>query len=247
MTSLGLIRGLVVADAKQIARDRFLGFILGYTVVLALAVRFGVPPLADLLMRRYGVDLAPYYGLVSSFVGLTLGASMVGIVLGFLLLDARETRVIDALSVSPLTFERFLSYRVAVPMVLAVALNPICAWLGGIGLPAPGPMIALALVGVLFAGIGTLALATFADNKIQAFAVMKLISGVSMLPVAAYFIDPPWQHLAALFPPYWIFKAWWVAVDGGPGWWLYALIGIVTNVLFLWWMKRRFEAVVHRS
>ncbi len=247
MTWLEITRGLVVTDVKQISRDRFLGFVLGYSIVLAVAVRFGVPRLAVVLMDQYGIDLVPYYSLISSFVALTMGSGMVGLVLGFLLLEARETRVIEALSVSPVTFERFLSYRVALPMVLALGLNPLCAWIAGIGLPALGPLLALSVVGVLFAGIATLTLATFADNKIQAFAVMKLVSGTSMVPLAAKFMPEPAQYLCGLFPPYWLFKAWWVAADGGATWWIYAVVGAITNTLLLKWMKRRFERLVHKG
>ena len=247
MTWLDIARGLMITDAKHIARERFIAFLLAYSLVLAAAVRFGVPPLTTILLRRYGIDLVPYYGLISSFVALTAGALLVGLVLGFLLLEARETRVLDALAVTPLTFDRFLTYRVAMPMVLAAGLNPLCAWIGGIGLPATGPMIVLAGVGVLFAGLGTLALATFADNNVQAFAVLKLVSGAGMLPMAAYFIEGPLQYLFGVFPPYWVFKAWWVAVDGGSSWWVYALVGVLSNLVFLRWMKRRFERVVHRG
>ncbi|MEE2897926.1 MAG: hypothetical protein VX815_05605 [Gemmatimonadota bacterium] len=247
MTWLDIARGLVITDVKHIARDRFVTFVLAYSLVVAAAVRFGVPPLTTTLSGRYGIDLVPYYGLVSSFVALTIGSSMIGLVLGFLLLDARETRVLDALSVTPLTFDRFVVYRVAMPMVVAAGINPLCAWIGGIGLPAVGPMIGLAVAGVLFAGISTLALATFADNKVQAFAVLKLVSGVSMLPMAAYFIEGPLHYLFGVFPPFWIFKAWWVAVDGGSTWWVYALVGVLTNLVLLGWMKSRFERVVHRG
>jgi hypothetical protein len=247
LTCAGIARGLVVTDVKHISRDRFIPFLLAYSLVLAAAVRFGVPPLTAVLSRRYGIDLMPYYGLISSFVALTAGASLVGLVLGFLLLDARETRLLDAISVTPLTFDRFVAYRVAMPMVLAAGLNPLCAWIGGIGLPALGPMLLLALAGVPFAGIGTLAVATFADNKVQAFAILKLLGGVGMLPMVAYFIDAPQQYLFGLFPPYWIFKAWWVAVEGGSAWWAYALIGLLTNLALLAWMTRRFEQVVRRG
>lgn len=247
MTWLEIARGLAVTDAKYVARDRFIGFVLGYVVFLAVAIRYGVPPLTGVLLARYDIDITPYYGLIASATALSIGAGTVGILLGFLLLDARETRVIDALAVSPLTFDRFLTYRIAVPMVAALAINPVCAWICGFGLPDPVPLLAISAAGMLLGGQGTLALATFADNKVQAFAIMKIISGLGMLPIAGYFVLEPYQYLFGLFPPYWLFKAWWVAEAGGSQWWIHVAIGIVTNVAFLWWMKRRFEAAVHRS
>ena len=247
MTWLGIVRGLVITDAKQIARDRFLLFISGYSLFLAVLLRFCMPPVTAVLQERYGIDIVPYYGLISGFVALSLGASMVGLMLGYLLLDARETRVIEALSVTPVTFDRFLSYRIAIPMALAVILNPLCAELAGFGLPSPIPRLVLSLAGTLFAGQSTLALATFADNKVQAFAVMKILSSAGLIPMAAYFVGEPWQFLFGLFPPYWLFKAWWVAVEGGSAWWLYAMVGMVTNLALLWWMRRRFVRLVHKG
>lgn len=247
MTWLEIARGLVVTDAKYIARDRFVSFVFGYVLFLAFAVRFGVPPLTGVLIERYGVDIQPYYGLIASTVALSIGAGTVGILLGFLLLEARETRIVDAVSVSPLTFDRFLAYRIGVPMVVAMAINPLCAWICGFGQPPVLPMLVISLIAMLFGGLGTLALASFADNKVQAFAVMKIISGLSMLPLAGYFVPEPYQFGFGLFPPYWLFKAWWVAEAGGSLWWLYAAVGAVTNVGFLWWMKRRFERAVHRG
>ena len=73
MTWLDIARGLVITDVKHIARDRFVTFVLAYSLVVAAAVRFGVPPLTTTLSGRYGIDLVPYYGLVSSFVALTIG------------------------------------------------------------------------------------------------------------------------------------------------------------------------------
>ncbi len=241
-----ILGGLLQADLKLILRDRFLVFLLVYSLILALLVRYFVPKAAEILAPR-GIDLLAHAGLISSFLGLTLGSAMVGLVLGFLLLDSRETRILEALSVSPVTFGPFLAYRTALPMVLALGLNPLCAWLGGIGLPALGPLLALATLGATFGGISTLALATFADNKVQAFAVMKMISGTSMLPLGAYFLAEPWQYLCGLFPPYWLFKAWWVAVEGVEPWWPQALIGLLANLAFLYWMKTRFERRVRRG
>lgn len=246
MTWLQLALGLAATDAKLIARDRFLAFILAYALVISAAVRFGAPPLAELLLAKYQLDIVPYYPLLSSFIVFTVGSGMVGVVLGFILLEAREARLIDALAVTPLTFDRFLTYRTATPVAVAVLLNPICVVVAGVGLPGPLATIVIAAAGALVAGLMTLSLATFADNKVQAFAVMKIINGVFSLPMVAYFISPPWQYVFGLFPPFWLFKAWWVAADGGL-WWPHAVVGIVTNLALVVWLQRRFARAVHHE
>ena len=71
--------------------------------------------------------------------------------------------------------------------------------------------------------------------------------GAGLIPLAAYFIGEPWQFLAGIYPPYWTFKAYWVAVSGGGGWWIYLSIGAVTSLATLWAMMGRFESIAYRS
>jgi fluoroquinolone transport system permease protein len=43
---------------------------------------------------------------------------MVGMVIGFLLLDERDARTLTALRTTPLSMRRYLGYRVALPLLL---------------------------------------------------------------------------------------------------------------------------------
>ncbi len=102
-------------------------------------------------------------------------------------------------------------------------------------------------MGSVLGGIATLFIATFSDSKVQAFAIMKAFSGAGLIPLAAYFIREPWQFLAGVYPPYWAFKAYWEAANGGGGWWIYLSIGAVTLLAALWAMMRRFETIAYRG
>lgn len=233
------LRALIVTDGRLVLRDRMLAFLLGYCLLLALAVRLAVPPLGAWLASEHGIDLEPYHVLFGSFVGLTLGSTLVGMIMGFVLLEVRESRVLDAIAVSPLSLEGYLGYRVAAPIVVSIFLNPICAWIAGVGLPPVGPLLLLSVAGSLMGGLAALLLAAFAEDKVQGFAVMKMLSALAMLPLAAYFVREPSQWLFSLFPPYLLFKAWWMAADMRPGWWLPMLGGLILNGLALRMMVRR--------
>lgn len=60
---------------------------------------------------------------------------LVGMVIGFLLLDERDTQTLDALRVTPLSMRRYLAYRISAPLLIAkvttlfgyrlVALTPL--------------------------------------------------------------------------------------------------------------------------
>ena len=112
----------------------------------------------------------------------------------------------------------------------------------GLGLPPWPALLAIALVGGSGAPLVALYLATFPDNKVEAFAHMKLVSVAGAVPLGAYFLPLPWQYLACLFPPFWAAKAWWVAEAGGSSWPLWLLGGALTTGALLVWLSGRFQA-----
>jgi fluoroquinolone transport system permease protein len=247
MRALEMMRNQASTDAKLVARDRFLTGMAALVVALAVILRFGLPFITDSLREIQGFDLAPYFVLVSSFVTLSIAAPLIGIVIGFILLETRENRTLQALMVSPISLQTYLFYRVSIPILLGAVLTPLVAIIVGVGLPSPSALIAISLVGSTVGGIATLFIATFSDNKVQAFAMMKFFSAAGLIPFAAFFIREPWQYVAGIYPPYWAFKAYWVAGDGGAGWWIYLLIACVTLLATLWAMSWRFQTLAYRG
>ena len=100
--------------------------------------------------------------------------------------------------------------------------------------------------GAAFAPVIAFFLAGFASNKVEAFAIMKILGLTGMLPIGAWFLPEPWQWVSGLYPPSLICKAWWVAEEGGALWpvWLLAS-GPVTGV-YLALSGRRFLRVAAR-
>ena len=78
-------------------------------------------------------------------------------------------------------------------------------------------------------------------------ATAKILGAVIGLPpVVAYFIPEPWQYLAGVLPPYWVYKAYWEALDGNPGWWIHLLIGLFSLSALLWLVVKRVQREVYR-
>jgi hypothetical protein len=59
-------------------------------------------------------------------------------------------------------------------------------------------------------------LAAAAPNKVGGFAVVKLMNGVGLLPVAAFFLPLPLQFVVGVLPTYWPMRALWSAAAGEP-------------------------------
>jgi fluoroquinolone transport system permease protein len=61
----------------------------------------------------------------------------------------------------------------------------------------------------------------------------------------AWFVPEPFQFLFGLFPPYWVSKAYWLALEGSPWWGSSLVLGIVLQVLLLLFLTRRFTKVIY--
>ena len=118
-TAIAVVRALGPIDVRSVARDSMLRWLIGMPIVIALAFRWGVPAVSGVLAERYGFDLTPYYPLLTSFLVLMV-PTLMGSVVGFLLLDQRDDRTLTALQVTPLTVEGYLTYRIAVPILVSV-------------------------------------------------------------------------------------------------------------------------------
>jgi fluoroquinolone transport system permease protein len=132
------------------------------------------------------------------------------------LLDERDARTLAALRVTPLSMQHYLAYRIALPLLLGIASTLIAYPLIGIT-PLPFPcLLAIAIVAGSSAPLLALVLAVAAPNKVAGFAAVKVMNGVNLLPVIAYFVPIPLQFLAGILPMYWPMRALWSAAAGEP-------------------------------
>lgn len=234
-------------DALRIVRDRFLISLLAYLLGVSAAMRWIIPSVARALMSRSGFDLEPVYPLLVSYFAVVLGSLAVGVVGGMLLLEIREDRTVRALLVSPLSLSAYVSGYSAVLALVAAVVTAGEAAVIGLGLPPWRALLPVALVGGLGAPAISLYLATFAGNKIEAFAQMKLVGTAGLVPIGAWLVPLPWQYVACVFPPFWAVKAWWLAESGSPGWAWWLAGGAVLSTVVLRALTRRFNAVSRSS
>jgi fluoroquinolone transport system permease protein len=244
--SADVLRALGPIDARSIARDSLLGWLVLLVPLLGLLVRWGTPRVDAWTRADFGVSIAPYHPLVMSYFVVLLVPMMVGTVIGFLLLDERDDDTLTALLVTPLSPDAYLRYRIGAPLLASVGLAVLAFHIAGLtplpALPLLGVVVVAALEGPLLA----LFLAAYAADKVQGFALMKGIGAVVLAPVAAYWVATPWQYLAGLVPSYWPIKAFWLAVEGEASAWLFLGIGLAVHLALLVFLRSRFRRALYR-
>jgi fluoroquinolone transport system permease protein len=237
---------LLRTDLKLIGRDRFILGIVVFILSVALIVRFVLPPLSDGLLQGRGFDLSPYFPLITSYIAVFVGVQLGGIVFGFTLLEAREDGTLRAVLASPLPIATYLAYRTSAPIVLGCFVIPAMAVIVGVAVPGVVALLGVAVVGSISGAIWALFVATFADNKVHAFALMKIVGGAGPILIGAYFLREPWQYVAGFVPPFWAMKAFWVAEAGGSWWWVHLVVGTAVSAMVLALLLRRFRRVAYR-
>ena len=195
---------LMVSDAKNIARDPMLIAVTGLSIAPAIGLWFGRAALDDAALTAFGV--AQFSAFLVP-VALVLPALLIGWVTGFLMLEDRDDGALLALDVTPPGKAGFFAYRVTVTAGVAAGVTLFAA-----PLVIPDSGAGLVLLVALFiaaeAVIASLLLPVVARNKVEGWALTKLINIASLAPLVA-FAPSPWRYIAGILPPYWVGELVW--------------------------------------
>ncbi len=233
-------------DARNVFRDGSLKWMFFLPLLSALMLRWGVPPLTRWLMETQQFDFVPYYPAGLAYFFVVMCPITFGVLTGFLLIDEKDDQTLIALQVTPLPINKYLAYRVTVPVSLTLLLMFVLFPLSGLGGLDWSEILLTGIVSAPMAPMFALFLASIAQNKVQGFALMKLSGMVLFLPIFAFFIDSSWRELFGIIPTYWPMRVYWMLEAGESGVWPYALIAVVFQSGLTWLLARRFDRVLHR-
>lgn len=193
------IAGLLRADALNVSRDPMLmiGIVMSLLPV-PLIVIFG--PLAETAAHEtFGITgVARMLGALA----VLMPGAMLGWVTGFMLLEDRDEAVLMALETTPVGRNGFIAYRLVVTIVLTLIVSAGIGFFVLPDLPWTTAFL-MAIITASHAVLTALFLLAFSANRVEGLALTKLINLALLAPLAAL-IAPPWRHLAAIVPAFWI-------------------------------------------
>lgn len=207
----GWLAALVGIDRRTSVRSALLVVVLAGPLVLAVALRFGYPPLVAYLRDR--VDLAQYQPVLLASLLVLHVPLITGMVGALLLLDDVDDRTVLVLRVSPVTVRRYLAYRAVAVAVAALLLLVVAVPVSGLAPDLPDALPALVLAAAQ-APLVTLATAAVARNKVEGLAWLKVLG---LLPTgiapAVWWLPDAAQWPLRVLPHYWTVDLLW---HGGP-------------------------------
>lgn len=239
-----MLRAFGANDLRSVRRDSLLIYMLAIPPLMVVLARLILPAATGYLSRTFDLDLVPYYPMLLSFFFVLQIPLLFGVLVGLMVLDEKDDDTLTALRVTPISMSDYALYKGGAAVVLSflyvlVAL-PLTGLMPASLLPAVVPS---AVLSGLMAPIFALVISTFAANKVEGLALMKVLSIFMLGPLAAYFVGSSWQLLFGLLPTYWPAKAFWVAGEGG-NFWPHVLAGLAYALLLIFLLLRRFRQKV---
>lgn len=231
---------LALADLRQANRDPMLKVLLFAPILILGLVRFGLPPLQEALLLYTGFDLSPHYPFVFSMVPMLMPL-MVGMVVGFILLDERDENILTVIAVTSLSRSAYLVYKTLLPLLYSSLLSFLSLHIAGqslfpLLLSAPG-VIAASLIAPCISFF----LAAYAENKVSGLVLAKAAGVLLIFPVIAYLLPAQWTYLMAPAPTFWLSLHFTALAEGEPITWPALAAGLLLMLGLLMFFIRRFE------
>lgn len=179
-----------------------LKFMLIYPLIFGILGRFALPWLAE----NTGFVLELYEDFV--LVVLTLLIPQIyGALLGFSILDDRDDNILISVRVTPLNLHQFLSFKVAMVLILSFLASIFVLWFVEIGELSWSAILWISFLASLGTPITGFLINAFARNKIEGFAIMKGLGTTILFPFLALFFHDAREFFFAFVPGFWPGKA----------------------------------------
>jgi fluoroquinolone transport system permease protein len=139
-------------------------------------------------------------------MGYILSPMISGMVIAFIFLDEKDDNVWSVLRIMPVDKNKFVLMRFIFPVTLSfVCVFPI-PWVIDVFEIPWYVNLTLSIMGGLQSVILALIICLKAKNKVEGFAMVKMLGMLMMLPVFSIMINSNWEYLFAIIPTYWSYK-----------------------------------------
>lgn len=234
------ILAMVLADVRHIQRDAMLMLALLGIILLILVYQMGVPFIVTFFSKTFSFSLYHYMDLFF-YIFLLLIPLLLGIIVGFLMLEERDIHVISYFSITPIGKKGYFFYRLATPFILTMCATilyiALSDWEGGSIIWRVGIVLLIALLAPLI----SLFLVAFASNRVEGLALSKGSGFLIIAPFVLFFVPEKMQWVAGGLPTFWIVKSMEAIQSGTYMISFYYWIGFGFQILLLFILYRKFS------
>lgn len=190
---------------REIKHDFMLAACILSPILIGAAFRFLLPLIEKLLCRKLGVPqiFTPYYVMLDLLL-LVMAPVMLCFSGVLVILEETDCSVAKYYAVTPVGKWGYLSSRILLPALIGFFYNLALIFLFGIsGLNALMALF-LSLCGSVLALITSLIVVTYAGNKMEGMALVKLCGIlIAGIPVS-FLVTDPVRYVCGFMPSFWM-------------------------------------------
>ena len=190
-------------DLKQVFRDPVMSILMLAPLLIVVVFKLLTLFLFPFIATKFNFEFSLYYQYLMAGI-LILISGMLGIVIGFMMLDDKDGNIAELMAVTPLGRSGYLINRLSFSSILCLFYSIIAIYvLNIIELPFYTILLLSLLSGIYSIIIGLL-IFSGADDKVKGLTFAK---GLNMLGIFAFsdlFALNWFSILSLIFPTYWI-------------------------------------------
>lgn len=193
----------IKSELKKIIREPMMALLLFVPLIIPVIFRLLVTFLVPFIGKYVEFDFSLYNHYVLSFV-LMLSPMLLSMIVGFSMIDDRDNRMVELISVTPFSKSGYVVLRLAMLATLVLFYSLYSYFVLGIYVISVWTVLYLSVILSLYSAIMGLLLFTVASDKVKALTYAK---GLNIIFLFAFvdLLNIPWMNvLGGFFPPYWI-------------------------------------------
>ena len=172
-------------------------------LLIPVAFRLIITFLVPLIETHTTFVFKNYQHYLLTFV-LLLSPMMLSIVIGFSMIDDRDNKIVELISVTPMSKSGYLFMRLGLVFAFVIFYSAYSYAVLGIYILQIITLLYLALLMCLYSGVMGLLLFSVATDKVNGLTYAKGLNAVALFAFVDL-LDLKWLNiLAGFFPPYWV-------------------------------------------
>jgi len=226
---------LSLADLQSTFREPLFRILIFFPFISFAIVRWVFP-----LALQYFPVIEPYSQVILMWACLQ-SATMFGFIYGFIFLEEKEENIWQVIQVLPVSGFKLVTSRLLVGMIITTLVSFVLIHWGGIVRFPVWKEIIVSAHFSLAAPLMALYLASFARNKIEGLAQVKVINILVIIPGIIYFIPHKATYLTGIIPTFWSFKSLEMANASLPQFSMFLIIGTLWYGVVLYLLYRKLK------
>lgn len=191
------------SDLKRLYREPVMALLFMTPIIVTIVFKLMLLYLVPVINNYVMFNVTHYHPYILSF-GLLMAPGILGIVMGFMMINDKDGHIVELMSVTPLGKNGHMIIRLSFVFIFTFIYTIFTYIVLGLYLISIGTLLFLTVLLSIYGSLIGMILFSIATDKVKGLTYAKALN-IFMLFALGDLIPVPWiRVLCSLFPTYWI-------------------------------------------